>query len=65
MKHEVGQLIGEVVEKYEEWLEMSNEPECLLIEILGSLLLRTQEENKYLRKIAYTSTNLRGIHHDV
>jgi vacuolar-type H+-ATPase subunit E/Vma4 len=47
-------LLCDVIEKYSEWLEMSTEPEYMLIEILTSLLQKSQEQNNYLKTIAYS-----------
>jgi hypothetical protein len=46
-------MLAGIVEKYSEWLEMSDEPEYLLIDILSSLLFKEKEYTSYLNKIAY------------
>ena len=46
-------LICGMVEKYSEWLEMSENPDFLLLDFMAGHLIKLEEENKMLKKIAY------------
>jgi hypothetical protein len=54
-------MLASIVEKYSEWLEMSDEPEYMLIDILANLLFKEKELTKYLNKIAYLPNNTGNI----
>lgn len=58
MKQEVLSGLNDLIDKYGEWIEMSEDPELFLIELLATLLHKEKEENKALRKIAYLTNNL-------
>lgn len=47
------QLIDDVIEKYGEWLEMSDDAPSMLIDILANLLIKERELNDYYKKITY------------
>ncbi len=43
-------VIKDTQELYQEWLEMSEDPEALLSGILATKIIKLSEENEYLRK---------------
>ena len=45
--------IHSIADKYGEWLEMSDRPEFMLIDILAALLIKSESEIEYLKSIAY------------
>jgi hypothetical protein len=47
------QLIDDVIEKYGEWLEMSDDAPTMLIDILANLLIKERAMNDYYKKVAY------------
>lgn len=44
-------LLESIIEKYSEWLEMSDDPDILLINILTHLLAQEQESKKYYKTL--------------
>jgi putative SOS response-associated peptidase YedK len=55
--HSRDMMLANIVDKYSEWLEMSEHPEHLLIEILSNMLFKAEEYNKYLNKVAFSRSN--------
>lgn len=42
-------FLCDIVEKYSEWIEMTDEPSYFLVEVLAALLMKSEEENQFLR----------------
>lgn len=47
------QLVSDVIEKYSEWLEMSDDASNMLIDILASLLIKEIELKEHYKKVAH------------